>query len=84
MDNYCLRGGMKAIAGTSIGRVVVVVIAATLLMTACSRKGIHMSKHRKSRKCNCPTFAVNRESSTGTSGDADNTIVYYGIVRGRI
>ena len=39
-----------------------------LLATGCSRNGVHMSKHRKSRKCNCPTFAYN-----------DNTLVneYY-------
>lgn len=32
-------------------------VALTLLLaSSCSRKGVHMSKHRKSRKCNCPTF----------------------------
>ncbi|MBQ6096463.1 MAG: hypothetical protein IJK99_01835 [Bacteroidales bacterium] len=38
----------------------VVMLVATLLLAGCSRKGVHMSKHRKSRKCNCPTFADNR------------------------
>ncbi len=37
---------------------VVVMLFATLLASAtCSRKGVHMSKHRKSRHCNCPTFS---------------------------
>ena len=44
---------------------VVAMLVATLLLAGCSRKGVHMSKHRKSRKCNCPTFAENRvETST--------------------
>lgn len=43
----------------------VAMLVATLLLAGCSRKGVHMSKHRKSRKCNCPTFAENRmETST--------------------
>lgn len=43
----------------------VALIVATLLLAGCSRKGVHMSKHRKSRKCNCPTFVENRmETST--------------------
>lgn len=43
----------------------VVMLVATLLLAGCSRKGVHMSKHRKSRKCNCPTFVDNRvETST--------------------
>lgn len=43
----------------------VVTLVATLMLAGCSRKGVHMSKHRKSRKCNCPTFADNRvETST--------------------
>lgn len=24
----------------------------------CSSKGVHMPKHRKRRKCDCPTFAI--------------------------
>lgn len=44
---------------------VVAMLVATLLLAGCSRKGVHMSKHRKSRKCNCPTFAENGvETST--------------------
>ena len=43
----------------------VAMLVATLMLAGCSRKGVHMSKHRKSRKCNCPTFAENRvETST--------------------
>ena len=43
----------------------VALLVATLLLAGCSRKGVHMSKHRKSLKCNCPTFAENRvETST--------------------
>lgn len=43
----------------------VAMLVATLLLAGCSRKGVHMSKHRKSRKCNCPTFVDNRvETST--------------------
>jgi hypothetical protein len=39
-------------------------LVAALLLTACSRKGVHMSKHRKSRKCNCPTFTERHLDST--------------------
>ena len=43
----------------------VALLVATLMLAGCSHKGVHMSKHRKSRKCNCPTFADNRvETST--------------------
>ena len=43
----------------------VAMLVATLLLAGCSRKGVYMSKHRKSHKCNCPTFAENRmETST--------------------
>lgn len=38
-------------------------LVATLLLAGCSRKGVHMSKHRKSRKCNCPTFAENTQNN---------------------
>lgn len=33
------------------------IMVVMLLLSGCSHRGIHMSKHRKSRKCNCPTFA---------------------------
>lgn len=36
---------------------------AMVLLASCSNKGVHMSKHRKSRKCNCPTFAYSYPSS---------------------
>ncbi|MBP5189930.1 MAG: hypothetical protein J6031_03325 [Bacteroidales bacterium] len=48
-------------------------IIASLLLASCSRKGVHMSKHRKSRKCNCPTFA---ERYQGNSIDSTSTITY--------
>ena len=37
--------------------IAVLFILVSLLTASCSRKGVHMSKHRKSRKCNCPTFS---------------------------
>ncbi len=43
---------------------------ATLLLSGCSRKGVHMSKHRKQRRCNCPTF------SEATPAAPDNAILY--------
>lgn len=45
----------------------VALIVATLLLAGCSRKGVHMSKHRKSRKCNCPTFAENKQNNIDAS-----------------
>ncbi len=27
-------------------------------LAGCSSKGVHMPKHRKRRKCDCPTFAA--------------------------
>ncbi|MCR4816197.1 MAG: hypothetical protein K5842_03295 [Bacteroidales bacterium] len=36
-----------------------------LLATGCSRNGVHMSKHRKSRKCNCPTFTYYDNATQG-------------------
>lgn len=43
----------------SVRILMAVVLSAVVLLSSCSRKGVHMSKHRKSRKCNCPTFAEN-------------------------
>ena len=40
-------------------KIIVLTLVAGLLLTACSNKGVHMSKHRKSRKCNCPSFVEN-------------------------
>ena len=31
-------------------------VVVVVMLAGCSRKGVHMNKHRKSRKCNCPTF----------------------------
>lgn len=45
----------------------VVMLVATLMLAGCSRKGVHMSKHRKSRKCNCPTFAENTQNNIEAS-----------------
>lgn len=45
----------------------VALLVATLMLAGCSRKGVHMSKHRKSRKCNCPTFAENTQNNTDAS-----------------
>ncbi|MBQ6956764.1 MAG: hypothetical protein IJP80_09145 [Bacteroidales bacterium] len=41
-------------------RIVVIPLMAAIVLSGCSRKGIHMSKHRKSRKCDCPTFTETR------------------------
>lgn len=35
-----------------------------LLLAACSRHGVHMSKHRKSRHCDCPTFGYNQPTDS--------------------
>ncbi|MBP5515738.1 MAG: ABC transporter permease [Bacteroidales bacterium] len=51
-----------------IGMVVLLVVA--LALGSCSRKGIHMSKHRKSRRCNCPTF-------TQSDPPPQSSTVYY-------
>ncbi len=40
------------------------ILVASLLLTACSRKNVNMPKHRKSRKCNCPTFTERHLDST--------------------
>ncbi len=32
-------------------------LVAALLLGSCSRRGAHMPKHRKSRRCNCPSFS---------------------------
>lgn len=45
----------------------VALLVATLMLAGCSRKGVHMSKHRKSRKCNCPTFAENTQNNIDAS-----------------
>ena len=45
----------------------VVTLVATLMLAGCSHKGVHMSKHRKSRKCNCPTFAENTQNNIEAS-----------------
>ena len=39
-----------------LGTAAVALVVVCMLLAACSNKGVHMSKHRKSRKCNCPTF----------------------------
>lgn len=64
---------------------VIILMAVVLMMTSCSNKGIHMSKHRKSRKCNCPTFTYQSESQSPShlSGELDGnkdllTSVTYG------
>ena len=44
-------------------------VVVVLMLGSCSRKNVNMSKHRKSRKCNCPTFAESRVD--------DSSIVYY-------
>lgn len=84
MDNYRPCGSRRSTARRAMRLVAVVAIAATIMMTGCSRKGIHMSKHRKSRKCNCPTFAAAGLSTATITANKDNTIVYHGIARGRI
>ncbi len=42
-------------------------------LAGCSRKGVHMPKHRKRRHCDCPTFVMNR---TATPPAADGTLRY--------
>lgn len=48
-------------------KVIAIMLVAATLLAGCSRKGIHMSKHRKSRKCNCPTFSENVKQEMGSS-----------------
>lgn len=43
-------------------RIVLVLMVCALLLSGCSRKGVHMPKHRKVRHCNCPTFAMNSQN----------------------
>lgn len=50
----------------AILRTITAVFVVILLLSSCSRKNINMSKHRKSRKCNCPTFAENRVDDSST------------------
>lgn len=38
-------------------RHLVTALVLTLLLSSCSNKGVHMSKHRRSRHCDCPTFS---------------------------
>ncbi|MBO4307973.1 MAG: hypothetical protein J5848_06665 [Bacteroidales bacterium] len=38
-------------------KIILLLLLVAVLLTSCSNKGVHMSKHRKSRHCNCPTFA---------------------------
>ncbi len=48
-----------------------------LLAVSCSKKGVHMSKHRKSRKCNCPTFSQMQMDATlkeAVNYDAGGTV----------
>lgn len=59
----------------------VIILAVALLVAGCSRKGIHMSKHRKSRKCNCPTFSENRDVKVE---NGESIFIIYGDTRGRI
>ncbi len=42
-------------------------------LAGCSRKGVHMPKHRKRRHCDCPTFVMNW---TTTPDSADGTLRY--------
>gem|GEM_PF-1702708 len=49
-------------------------VVVMLLLSSCSRKNVNMSKHRKSRKCNCPTFAENHTQTT----TPDATTTYFG------
>ena len=38
-------------------KTLLLLLCVALLFSACSRKGVHMHKNRKSRHCNCPTFS---------------------------
>lgn len=33
-----------------------VMLTVSMMLGSCSRKGVHMPKHRKRTHCNCPTF----------------------------
>ncbi len=44
-----------------------------LLLCGCSRRGAHMPKHRKSRRCNCPTFSY---LSVPADATAPATVAY--------
>lgn len=52
---------------------IALLMAAAILVASCSNKGIHMSKHRKSRKCNCPTFS---ERIVQGAGSGETNVIY--------
>lgn len=55
--------------------IVVVLLLAGVLMCGCSRKGVHMTKHRKKRHCDCPTFSMHTFGEESTiSYDEGGTI----------
>lgn len=51
-------------------------VGCLMLTTACSNRGIHMSKHRKSRKCNCPTFAERNVTTLNSDDITYNSDLY--------
>ena len=40
-------------------RLICMLVATTLLLAACSDKGVRMPRHRKKVHCDCPTFSEN-------------------------
>lgn len=50
-----------------IAKFLLLFVVTGLLTISCSRKGVHMNKHRKSRHCNCPTFAYQMNAEQAIS-----------------
>ncbi|MBQ4376314.1 MAG: hypothetical protein II793_01295 [Bacteroidales bacterium] len=38
---------------------IVVIVLCSMMLGACSSKGVRMPKHRKRTHCDCPTFSMN-------------------------
>ncbi|MBQ9587102.1 MAG: hypothetical protein IJR26_04505 [Bacteroidales bacterium] len=52
-------------------RLIIALMLLCLLLPSCSSRGVHMSKHRKSRHCNCPTFSWNASVPTDYGSSID-------------
>lgn len=38
---------------------IVIIVLCSMMLGACSSKGVRMPKHRKRTHCDCPTFSMN-------------------------
>lgn len=57
--------------------ITLMLMTTVLLFSGCSNRGIHMSKHRKSRKCNCPTFTQQAPCGYGKGEDSSSLAASY-------